>query len=808
MKCAGCVAVVEKRLLDCEGVRAVSVNLLTEKATVIYETEICQNESDALQDASRRTEFAAGLVKAIAAAGFSAQLLTAKSRALPRLQEIDRDIQTDQSLPFGLKTPLGFLRNFQLKLAQWDIVPPIALIVLALVGHLGPMGILDLPILSNMYAHCAIASVALLTLGQAIWWDGAKGLWYRVPNMNSLVSLGTISAYTASVVALVKPELGWHCFFEEPVMMLGFVLLGQSLLTRAKGRASEAIRTLMNLQPETARLVVGNLQIATAVEDLQVGDRILVLPGEKIPVDGVAIAGVSSVDESMLTGESLPVAKQVGARVTGATLNLTGAITVEVMQTGEQTTFARIVALVEAAQASKAPIQALADQVAGYFSYGVMAIAVLTFIFWWGIWQSDLIFSLKLAIAVLVVACPCALGLATPTAIMVGTGMGAERGILIKGGASLEKVHRLTAVMFDKTGTLTAGKPEVTDAIADENFGVWNGTEHRGGTPPQTEDRQLLQFAASAEAGANHILGTAIVEKAQNLGLERLPMQTSESVTGSGVRAVVDENNSQALPKVVYVGNQDWLIENHVSLPQRAMELGDRLAKEGKTPVFVAVQTSASNDETMFAGTIAIRDQIKPEAAAVVKSLEEMGLQVWMLTGDRKETAHAIALQLGIAPERVIAAVKPDGKAAVIQQLQTQGQRIAMVGDGVNDAPALANATVGIALSSGTDVAMETADIVLMRQVFMPSGAMGEGADCAQGIQDVVTAIRLSRATFSKIRQNLFWAFAYNTLSIPIAAGVLYPSLGISLNPTIAGLAMAFSSVSVVVSSLSLRWFR
>ncbi|MEE3716798.1 heavy metal translocating P-type ATPase [Tumidithrix elongata RA019] len=782
MKCAGCVAVVEKRLSDCEGVRAASVNLLTERATVVYESEI------------DRTELVEHLVKAIASAGFAAQPQAAKPT--PQQASLAASVEASQSRVSNI------LLNFQRNLAKWDMVPPIALIGLALVGHLGPMGILHLPILSNMYAHWAIATLALLTLGREIWWDGAKCLWYRSPNMNSLVSLGTISAYIASVVALFKPELGWHCFFEEPVMMLGFVLLGQSLLTRAKGRASDAIRTLMNLQPPTARLLVGNVQLPTAVEDLQVGDRIVVLPGEKVPVDGVVIAGVSSVDESMLTGESLPVAKQVGTRVTGATLNLTGAITVEVMQTGEKTTFARIVALVEAAQASKAPIQQLADKVAGYFAYGVMAIATLTFLFWWGIWHSDLIFSLKLAIAVLVVACPCALGLATPTAIMVGTGMGAERGILIKGGASLEKVHSLTAVVFDKTGTLTTGKPEVTDAIADLEFPFQElAIGWTGAFADETADRQLLQLAASAEAGANHILGTAILAKAQSLGLNTLPAQTSESFTGSGVKAILKQDRAEQNSdgQTIYVGNQTWLTEHNVKIPQMALELGDRFAQAGKTPVFVAVQ-AGSNSPIAFAGMIAIQDRIKPEAPEVVKTLQNMGLQVWMLTGDRRETAQAIAAQLGIDPSQAIAEVKPDGKAAVIQQLQQQGQRIAMVGDGVNDAPALANATVGIALSSGTDVAMETADIVLMRQ--------GTNQDRHQGIQDVVVAIQLSRATFSKIRQNLFWAFAYNTLSIPIAAGVLYPSLGISLNPMIAGLAMAFSSVSVVVSSLSLRWFR
>jgi P-type Cu2+ transporter len=642
------------------------------------------------------------------------------------------------------------------------------------------MGVLKLPILSNMYAHAAIATIALLIPGRELWWDGLKGLWYRAPNMNSLVGIGTLSAYTASTIALLVPDLGWHCFFEEPVMLLGFVLLGRSLEQRARRRASEAIRSLMHLQPPTARVLVGDMQIAIAVEDLQIGDRLLVLPGEKIPIDGEIIAGTSDVNEAMLTGESLPVSKQIGARVTGATLNLSGAITVEVMQTAEQTTLARIITLVEEAQASKAPIQHLADRVAGYFAYGVMTIAALTLFYWWAIGGSELVFSLKNAIAVLVVACPCALGLATPSAIVVGTGMGAERGILIKGGASLEKVHNLTAVMFDKTGTLTAGKPGVTDVIpADTSSQVSQQDELK---------LNLLQWTASAEFCANHALGEAIVAEAQKRNLKLETSENCQLISGGGVKADFPD-------RTILAGNQAWLQSEGIDIEQPWLELAVNLAQKGKTPIFVASQLRndkiISNHKPEFLGTIAIQDTLKPEAASVVKALQEMGLQVWMLTGDRHETARAIAAQLNLSPDRVIADVKPDGKAAAIRNLQAQGMRVAMVGDGVNDAPALACAEVGIALSSGTDVAIETADIVLMRQ----------------GITDVVAAIELSRATFAKIRQNLFWAFAYNTLSIPIAAGILYPQFGILMNPMMAGLAMAFSSVSVVLSSLSLRWF-
>ena len=758
MKCAGCVAVVEKRLLACDGVKAASVNLLTEKATVVYDHEISEISPQ---------DFAPPLIEAIAKAGFAAEFLDKRDR--------QANLQSQNSV----SSPLWF------GISQ-EVAIPASLVMLAIVGHLGLIGAIDLPILGNMYAHWIVSTVALGWVGRPIWWDGLKSLWYRAPNMNSLVGLGTISAYVASTIALYIPQLGWQCFFEEPVMLLGFVLLGQALLERAKGKASSAIHALMKLQPAIARLVVssndGEIQVPMAVEDLQVGDRVVVWAGEKIPVDGEIISGSSSIDESMLTGESMPVVKQVGAKVTGATLNLTGAITVQVLQTGAETTLARIVSLVESAQASKAPIQYLADRVAGYFAYSVMAISALTFLVWYGLLHAEIVFSLRLAIAVLVVACPCALGLATPTAIMVGTGMGAEKGILIKGGASLEKIDQLSAVVFDKTGTLTTGQPEVTDVITNDLivFGrkIIDQTTFKSLVDREvpTSAIRVLQIAASAEVGANHILGAATIAKAEELRVELLPTKSSQIVAGCGVEAILNTGEN------ILVGNATWLGDRQVEISSELSERSQQLAEAGKTPIFVAL-------DNQLLGIIAIRDRLKPEAPEVIRQIEAMGLQVWMLTGDRQETAKAIAAQLGIPPERAIAEVKPDGKAAAILKLLDEGQRVAMVGDGVNDAPALAIATVGIALSSGTDVAMETADIVLMRH----------------GLSDVVPAINLSRATFNKIRQNLVWAFAYNTLAIPVAAGVLYPSFGFSLNPTIAGLAMALSSVSVVLSSLSLR---
>lgn len=767
MKCAGCVAVVEKRLLACDGVKAATVNLLTERATVVYGDESSPKDLE--------SQLAPQLIEAIAKAGFTAKLIDRRDRrsALSQASQHSHEVSW-----------LGVTQA---------IAKPTLLIMLAIVGHLGLIGIADLPLIGNMYAHWVVSTVALGWIGRSIWWDGLKSLWHLAPNMNSLVGLGTISAYGASTIALFVPQLQWQCFFEEPVMLLGFVLLGQALLERAKGKASQAIRTLINLQPAKAKLLVkttaGNsleklaeMPLEVAVEDLQVGDRILVLPGEKIPVDGEVVEGFANIDESMLTGESLPVSKQVGAMVTGATLNLTGALTVKVSQTGSETTLARIVTLVESAQASKAPIQHLADRVAGYFAYSVMAIAALTFGVWYGLLHAEIIFSLQLTIAVLVVACPCALGLATPTAIMVGTGIGAERGILIKGGASLEKIDQLSAVIFDKTGTLTTGQPEVTDIVTDDLI-VFGRRMIDHTTLKSLGDREvpasalkILQIAASAEVEANHILGAATIAKAKELDLPLLPTLKSQIVAGGGVEATLSSG------ELILVGNSLWLSDRHVSITAEMQERSQQLASLGKTPIFVAV-------DGQLMGMLAIRDRLKPKAFAVVDQLTNMGLQVWMLTGDRPEIAQAIAQQLGIPTEQAIAGVKPDGKAAAVMQLQASGQRVAMVGDGINDAPALAVANVGIALSSGTDVAMETADIVLMRH----------------DISDVVPAINLSRATFNKIRQNLFWAFGYNILAIPIAAGMLYPSFGIALNPTIAGLAMALSSVSVVLSSLSLR---
>ncbi len=713
MKCAGCVTALERVLQRCEGVEGVAVNLLTAKATVFATTD--------------REKLIPALLDRVKQAGFVAH------------------VQEDNALPQVYQPPIE-------SPSQRDIILSLALIGIALVGHIGH----HIPLLSNDYFHGVLASLALAFPGRPLLIDGARALRHGLPNMNSLVGMGIGAAYLCSGAALFFPATGWHCFFEEPVMLLGFVLLGKALEGRARRKASQSIRSLLSLQPPQARVLVKDQAFLIPVAQVNVGDRVRVLPGEKIPVDGVIVQGITTIDRALVTGESLPVAHQPGDRVTGGTINLSGAIEVEVTRVGRETTIAQIIRLVEAAQASKAPIQHLADRVAGSFTYGVMGLALLTFGVWLAVSQ-DIFFAIKLAVAVLVIACPCALGLATPTALMVGTGLGAQRGILIKGGDCLEAIQNLDALVFDKTGTLTIGKPQVAAIL------------------PVNPDFPLLQWAASGEAGANHPIGYAILEQARVCGIDLIPLQTCQTVAGLGIRAETTDG------RVLLLGNREWL--EGIPIGAVWLKTAQKLSQEGKTPIFVALDQE-------FVGIVAVYDPIKPEAPQVIRDITNLGLEVWMVSGDRTETAQAIGRQLGIPAQRVIGDVKPADKAQVIRTIQGQNRKVAMVGDGINDAPALAVADVGIGIGSGTDVAIETADIVLMQSK----------------LSALTSALHLSRATFDKIRQNLFWAFAYNFLSLPIAAGVLYPQFGILLTPTIAGMAMAFSSVSVVMNSLALHW--
>lgn len=777
MKCAGCVKVVEKQLTKHPDVISACVNLVTEVAVVECELGI---DPDAL-------------AQKLTAAGFTAQ---------PRYPQEDVATREADSLD-----PQPLPRRESSSASQ--LVTASVLLLLSSLGHLSEWGGPLIPNLHNIWLHCGLATATLLGPARPILLDGWRGLRRNAPNMNTLVALGALTAYTASLIALLFPQLGWECFFDEPVMLLGFILLGRTLEQQARGRAVAAFKNLLALQPQVARLIAnpeittsGRESVEIPADRVRVGEWLQVLPGEKIPVDGEVVAGQTTVDESMLTGESVPVAKQPGDPVTGGTLNQSGAIALRATRTGKDTILAQIVALVEAAQTRKAPVQKLVDTVAGYFTYGVLSAAILTFIFWYfvgsHIWPdvlkvvdwsntqaltlhsqhlthnthrlqtSPLLLSLKLAIAVMVVACPCALGLATPTAILVGTGVGAERGLLIKGGDVLERVHQLDTVVFDKTGTLTSGHPTVTDCLP--TLEVTSGG---------AEKVSLLQLAAAAESGTCHPLAVAIGQSAQQQGLSIPDAEDFYTEPGLGVSALIGGKTQ------VLLGNSEWLIQNSVSISDAELARAQALAVEGKTVVYVAA-------DGILAGLIAVTDSLRTDAKAAVEQLRVMGLRVMLLTGDRPEVARAIAQQLGLSPEDVIAGVRPDGKAAAIEQLQSQNHHVAMVGDGINDAPALSQADVGIALQAGTDVAMETAQIILMRD----------------RLTDVGEAIQLSQATFNKIRQNLFWAFAYNILGIPVAAGVLLPISGFVLSPAAAGALMAFSSVSVVTNSLLLRRFR
>ena len=773
MKCAGCVKAVEKQLLQYPGVKSVCVNLATEVAVV---------------EAERGTVDAEALAQKLTETGFPSELRRNKNAG-------DKSDPARNSATKQRQEIQGTIRQ---------LVVAILLLVLSGIGHVGDLGSSIFPFLNNIWFHCGLATVAIIVPGRQILIEGWQGWRRGAPNMNTLIGLGVLTAYTASLVALLFPQMGWECFFDEPVMMLGFILLGRTLEKQARGRAASAFRQLLALKPQTARLIInpdpeklisGANIIEIPAEQVRVGEWLQVLPGDKVPVDGEVRFGQTTVDESMLTGEVVPVMKQPGDTVTGGTLNQSGAIALQATRTGDDTTLAQIVALVEAAQTRKAPVQKLADRVAGYFTYGVLTASCLTFAFWYflgtQLWPdvaisggmeiahdmghtaqhllphtqySQALISLRLAIAVMVVACPCALGLATPTAILVGTGMGAERGLLIKGGDVLEKVHKLDTVVFDKTGTLTTGKPTVTDCIV---------------LVESVSPSSLIQLAAAVESGTYHPLATAIQQEAKFQELTIPNAVEFHTEPGLGVSAVVEGKN-------VLLGNWEWLNYHQVNINETVHQQGHKLAKAGKTVIGVAVDGTLS-------GLIAVSDTLRPDAQIAVDKLHQMGLRVMLLSGDRPEAVQAIAKQLGINNADIMAGIPPAQKAATIQSLQSEKTKsvVAMVGDGINDAPALSQADVGIALHSGTDVAMETAEIILMRN----------------SLTDVVKSIQLSRATFNTIRQNLFWAFAYNTVGIPLAAGVLLPSWGLNLGPSSAAALMAFSSVSVVTNSILLRRF-
>ncbi len=733
MSCAACALRVEKALQTLPGVESASVNFASEQASVIYKPERL-----------RLSQITAAIEKA----GYRALEPGREDAA-----EEDRVRRQREVRSMFAKFILAAL--FTLPLMYVAMAPMVK--TLPFPAWLAPM---RAPLL---YATVQLALVLpVLAVGHRFYTVGFRALWQRSPNMDSLIAIGTAAAFLYSAYNTLRVAGGdVHAvdalYFESAGMIITLILLGKSLEALSKGRTGEAVRKLMGLAPRTATVIRDGKEEEVPVFDVEVGDIVVVRPGARVPVDGQLTGGSSAVDESMLTGESMPVDKKEGDRVYAATLNTTGSFRFRAEKVGKDTVLAQIIRLVEDAQGSKAPIAKMADIVSAYFVPAVSVVALLAGVAWL-VGSGDFRFALTIFISVLVIACPCALGLATPTAIMVGTGRGAEHGILIKSGEALETAHQTDMVVLDKTGTLTQGKPVVTDLLAAEGF---------------TEET-LLQAAASAEGGSEHPLGQAIVAGARDRGLKLDEAEHFLSITGHGVEA-------SAAGRSLLVGNASLMEERGISAAVMETEAA-QLAGDGKTPMFVGM-------DGQLAGIVAVADSLKAGSRDAVRMLQGMGLKVAMVTGDNRRTASAIAAELGI--DRVLAEVLPADKAQEIQKMQAEGLKVAMVGDGINDAPALVQADVGIAIGSGTDVAMESADIVLMS-----SDLMG-----------VPSAIELSRRTIRNIKQNLFWAFGYNVLGIPVAAGVLYLFGGPLLSPAIAAAAMSFSSVSVLTNALRLkRW--
>jgi Cu+-exporting ATPase len=728
MHCAGCVANIERALRGVTGVVEAHVNLGTAKATV---ASLPQVEATALR-------------QAIKAAGY-------EPLELPVEGEVDHERAARAA---EIRT---LTRKFMVS------------VVLSLPIFFGSMG-LWFPWVPTWLQHPRVLLVLTTPVQFWVGWQFYQGFWsaltHKTADMNTLIAIGTSAAYFSSLAVTCFPGLftrlgmGSHVYYDTAAIIITLLILGRLLEARARGQTSDAIRKLMGLRAKTARVLRHGTATDVPVEAVDIGDLVLVRPGEKLPVDGAIVEGHSTLDESMLTGESLPVDKGPGADVFGATLNKTGSFTMRATRVGKETMLAQIIRLVEEAQGSKAPIQRLADYVASIFVPTVLGVALLTFIVWalFGP-QPALTFALLNVVAVLIIACPCALGLATPTAIMVGTGKGAEYGVLFKNAASLETAHKLQAIILDKTGTLTQGKPAVTDVVTQNGF----------------TEAQVLRLAAAAERRSEHPLGAAVVEAAQAHHLSLEDCSDFAALPGHGVKAMVGQY-------AILVGNHKLMQDEAIAF-DKLDDMAAQLASAGKTPMFVAVDGRG-------AGVIAVADTLKPHAKAAVEALQGLGLEVLMLTGDNQRTAAAIGRQLGI--HRVLADVLPQEKAQQVKQLQAEGKLVAMVGDGINDAPALAQADVGMAIGTGTDVAMEAADVTLI----------------TGDVRGVVTAMQLSRRTLRTIKQNLFWAFIYNILGIPVAAGLLYPVLGVLLNPVLAAAAMAMSSVSVVSNSLRLRRFR
>ncbi len=737
IRCQGCVGNIERNIGKLDGVEDVAVNLATKKGRFIYNSnEITLDE----------------IMKNIKGLGFEPF----------KEEELTKEFYQEQE-----NTEKNKIKEFKLVIILGVIVFYISM------GHM--MGMPLPKIINPSYNPVAFALIQLiltipvLIIGRDFYIVGFKALIGKSPNMDTLIALGTGAGFVYSLYATIeifngKNEFVHMLYYESAVVIIALITLGKLLEKRSTRKTSEAIKKLMNLQSKTATVIKNDKMITIDIEEVEEGDVLLVRPGESIPVDGIIIEGETYIDQSMLTGESEPVKRQVGNKIYGATINKNGAIKLEAKAVGKDTILAKIIKLVEEAQGSKAPIAKLADEISKYFVPIVIGIGVISSITWYTLSTLNIVtlpmdklsFSLTILISVLVIACPCSLGLATPTAIMVGTGRGAELGILIKSGEALETAHKINMVVFDKTGTITEGRPVITD--------IWLEDE-------KSLD-ETIQLVGHLEKYSEHPLGEAIVKEAEKYGTLTDEIENFQNISGEGI---IGKINSYELA----VGNEKLMRNKNISVPK---EKGDTLAREGKTPVYISINNK-------YAGVIGIADKVKDSSKIAIEKLKDMGIKVAMITGDKKETAEIIGKEVGI--DIILAEVSPEEKYLEIKRLEEDGYKVAMVGDGINDSPALSQADVGIAIGNGTDIAIESADIVLMKS----------------NIEDVVLAINLSKATMKNIKENLFWAFIYNTLGIPIAAGALYLITGTLLNPMIAGAAMALSSVSVVTNALRLRNF-
>jgi len=729
MTCASCVARVEKALSSVPGVLSSGVNLATKSASVEYVPGVTGREA---------------LRAAVKDAGYTVPEGKADEDPLARQERMQRDEERSLWTRLRLGIVLG--------------------IPVFLLAHLWRD--------AGAYLQMLLTTPIQFYVGSNFYRGAFRAARHGTTDMNTLVALGTTVAYAYSVIATFFPGIfsvrgtPAHVYFETSAAIIVLILLGRYLEARARGKTSEAVKKLVGLQPKTARVIRSGAETDIPLEDVLAGDRVVVRPGEKVPVDGKVTEGESSVDESMLTGEPLPAEKGSGSAVTGGTLNLNGRLVLAATAVGRDTVLSRIVRMVQEAQGSKPPIGRLADVIASYFVPAVMGVALMTFLAWRAFGpEPRLTFALLGTISVLIIACPCALGLATPTSIMVATGKGAELGILIRSGAALETAHKIQTVLIDKTGTVTRGRPELSE-VRCASDGIFRGAQG---------ERELLRLTAAAEAGSEHPLGEAIVRGAKEKGIELAPPERFFSAPGHGIRAV-------AFGRTVHAGSPKWLEREGID-PSPLLADAKDLSERGGAPIFIAVDGRP-------AGVLSLSDEIKEGAPDAIRALRTMGIEVVMLTGDNPRTAKAVADRAGI--DRFRAEVLPEQKADEVRRVQAEGRIVAMVGDGINDAPALAQADVGMAIGTGTDIAIESGDIVLMSGDLM----------------GVAAAIALSRATLRNIRQNLFWAFAYNVVLIPVAAGVLYPFFRVLLNPILAAAAMGFSSVTVVSNALRLRRFR